>query len=134
MEGMDKQRHYSKAPITEALIDLRVELPVGTDVSQLEKIQEAIQADFPTKRNLTLSVGELLLGEQVSATARSKNNGFLFKSGDEKRILQVRLDGFTLSRLAPYQTWSLFRDEARQLWGLYRSVSKLVKTTRLALR
>ena len=47
---------------------------------------------------------------------------------------QVRPGGFTFSRLAPYQSWEPFRDEARRLWEITRTVVKPGTYTRVALR
>lgn len=52
-------------------------------------------------------------------------DGFLLSSSDKLRIVQARLDGFTFSRLAPYETWERLRDEAKSAWRIrkrtYRS-------------
>lgn len=39
---MQVKRHYSKAPITEAVIDLRVTLPEGFSVNKLAEIHPHI--------------------------------------------------------------------------------------------
>jgi uncharacterized protein (TIGR04255 family) len=44
------------------------------------------------------------------------------------------LDGFAMSRLAPYENWNAVRDEARRLWDIYRSIAKPSKLIRLAVR
>jgi len=132
---MPTQRHYPKAPITEAIIDLRVELPEGTGVDVLGKVHEGLEAAYPTKKNRIHAEVQGQIGDQgTAAAATSKRIGFLFRSQDGKYIFQARLDGFTMSRLAPYERWEPFRDEARRLWDVYRSVAKPTKVTRLALR
>lgn len=131
---MGTQRHYPNAPITEAIIDLRVELPETVKVADLEKVHAEEKAAYPTKKNRNLVIGQMQFGEQVAAATSSKHVGFLFTSKDEKQILQARLDGFTMSRLAPYERWESLRDEARRLWDVYRSFAKPTKVTRLAVR
>lgn len=132
---MPPQLPYPKAPITEAIIDIRVQLPEGTQVAELEKVHEGLEVAYPTKRNRMLAEFHGQMGEQgATAAASSKPIGFLFKSADEKQVFQARLDGFTMSRLAPYESWDPFRDEARRLWRVYRSVAKPVRVTRLAVR
>src|SRR3990172_12756662 len=132
---MPTKKHYPKAPITEAIIDLRVELPEGTGISELEIVHEGLEAAYPTKKNRILAEVQAQIGDQgAAAAARSKHVGFLFSSRDEKQIFQARLDGFTMSRLAPYESWEPFLDEARRLWDKYRSIAKPTKVTRLATR
>lgn len=131
---MGAQRHYPNAPITEALIDVQVELPKRFTVADLEKVHAEEKSAYPIKKNRYLLMGQMQFGEQVAAAASSKQIGFLYKSQDGKQIFQAKLDGFTMSRLAPYERWESLRDEARRLWDVYRSVAKPTKVTRLAVR
>ncbi len=66
--------------------------------------------------------------------AKYETQGFFFKSTNENKIFQARLNGFTFNKLFPYQTWDAFKDEARELWELYTSVAKPLSITRIALR
>lgn len=49
---MQVHRHYSKAPITEAIIDLKVAFPEGFTVDQLADIYASISNRFPTSEAL----------------------------------------------------------------------------------
>lgn len=131
---MGKQRHYPNPPITEAIIDLRVELPETVKVADLEKAHAGEESAYPIKKNRILAIGQIQVGEQVAAAARSKHIGFLFISMDGKQLFQARLDGFSMNRLAPYENWDVFCAEARRLWDRYRSVAKPKKLLRLAVR
>ena len=131
---MGTQQPYPNAPITEALIDLRVELPKRVTVAELEKIHAEEKTVYPIKKNRHEVTGQIQGGEQVAAAASSKHIGFIFTSQDQKQIFQARLDGFTLSRLAPYESWDEFCKEARRLWDRYRSVVEPTKIVRLAVR
>jgi len=44
------------------------------------------------------------------------------------------MDGFTFSKLKPYDRWEPFRDEAKELWSIYAEVAKPVSVRRLGLR
>lgn len=134
--SMDTVKYYSNAPITEAIIDIRVDLPSSVTVEDLKKIEEILQEDYPNAENhyefsAFLNFNE---AEPIEATGQRFHSGFKYKSKDGKRILQARLDGFTLSQLPPYQTWEPFKVEAYKLWALYRAVVTPKKVHRLALR
>lgn len=131
---MSRPRHYPKAPITEALIDLRVEVPPEVTASELQKAHADQEADYPRVEQANVAVGHMEVGKQVATSASTKQVGYWFRSADGKQIYQSRLDGFTMSRLAPYESWEPFRNEARRLWDVYRSVAKPVKVIRLAVR
>jgi uncharacterized protein (TIGR04255 family) len=49
-------------------------------------------------------------------------------------VFQAQLNGFTFSRLAPYESWNRFCAEARRLWQIYRDCLKPAEVTRLAVR
>lgn len=118
--------HYENAPITEAVIDIRVELSPGFSVGN--------GADYPTIDPQHTNVGQIQLGPTPSATASSQLSGFVYKSSDSKQILQAQIGGFTFSRLAPYQRWELFRTEAKRLWAAYRRIATPIRASRIAVR
>lgn len=125
---------YSKAPITEALIDLQVTLPDEITVADLARVNIGGEIGYPHRRNRFASETQIALGEQLGTATRQTHIGYTFVSSDERQIVQVRLDGFTFSRLAPYDRWETFRREAHRLWKFYRSVAEPVNVTRAAVR
>lgn len=131
---MAKPQHYSKAPITEAIIDVRVSPSDQLTVSDLALMVEGDELSYPERRDHCYAEGHFQLGKDTSASASSKHTGFVFYSEDKKQIFQARLDGFTMSRLAPYGSWTPFRDEARRLWEKYRSIVNPISINRLAVR
>jgi uncharacterized protein (TIGR04255 family) len=44
------------------------------------------------------------------------------------------VNGFTFSRLAPYQTWDQLRNEAKTLWDSYRQIVGALPVVRIGLR
>jgi uncharacterized protein (TIGR04255 family) len=131
---MSSRRPYANAPITEAIIDLRVELPAGTRLPELEYVHKRIKDDYPTKIERKLATGSIEVGLRVSATAQAEQIGFAFTSADKKQTALSLLSGFTFGRQKPYESWDPFRDEARRVWGFYRAIAKPTKVTRLAIR
>lgn len=126
--------HYPKAPITEAVIDLRVELPQGVSANSLDQVHKGEETSYSIVEPLMSNFGQMVFGQQASASASSSPMGFLFRSADKKQIYQARLDGFTMSRLAPYGRWEEFRSEGRRLWNSYRTVAQPSKVVRAAVR
>lgn len=131
-----KNEVFKNAPITEALLDIRVNLASDFNPDNLEKLYEEIKKDFPIKQVNTLweAVFEAKRGEKPQVSSNDRNNGYLFKSQDGSRIFQARIDGFTFNRLKPYDSWDGFSGEAKKLWNLYSKFAKPEKIKRLALR
>jgi uncharacterized protein (TIGR04255 family) len=127
-------QHYSRAPITEAIIDLRVQLRDDLPAAELRKAHLGQESAYPQVEAVNVTVGHMEVGERISTAATTKHMGFWFRSADGKQIYQARLDGFTMSRLMPYESWVPFRTEARRLWDVYRSIATPEKVVRIAVR
>lgn len=130
------EKHYSKAPITEAVIDLRVELPSKITVDDLVKVHHGEEAAYPTIEHMHTTMGKMMLSLQdgASASASTKHIGFLMRSAEGKKIHQARINGFSMSQLAPYPCWNDFCTETRRLWDIYRSFAEPSKLVRVAVR
>lgn len=131
---MQARKHYSRAPITEALIDIQVQLPQEAKLDILAQVYPSIQSEYPKSEEMLVFQGQMVAGASIGATASQSQIGYRAFSDDQKQILQVRLDGFTFSRLAPYDCWEKFRDEAKRLWSIYQSLTNPAAIIRLALR
>ena len=109
----DEKRHskgasIKMAPIIEAALNLKFDPADGFDFAQLDaSCREKYTHKYPKvftdiENNLTLECSENpQLGPIVS------HEGLRFMSADEKQILQVKTDGFTFSRLKPYEQWEV---------------------------
>lgn len=128
------QRHYSHAPLTEAVIDIRVELPSEVTRERLSNVHVGQEDDYPRREENIIVHGKMSIGAEVGASATQTANGYRFLSKDNRQIFQARLDGFTFNRLAPYDRWESFRDEARRLWTIYRSIATPKNITRIGVR
>ncbi|MBI3409317.1 MAG: TIGR04255 family protein [Planctomycetes bacterium] len=131
---MSSARRYRNTPITEALIELRVRQKSGITVRDLVHCHEGEEKAYPNRRELTIGLGLIEVGPRMSASASAEHVGFISTSPDQKQVYQARLDGFTFSRLAPYESWDAFVAEARRLWNLYRKCLQPEEVTRLAVR
>ena len=125
---------YENAPITEALIDIRVELPSGVTLETLEGVHSEVKGRYPGKKKRVYVQGQFSAGDEIGAVAKQTVMGFALATENGKQIFQVRLDGFTFSRLRPYGNWGELRDEGRRLWEIYRRAVSPRKITRVAVR
>jgi len=134
---MPTWERFPNAPITEALLDIRVSLPETISLSNLEGMQEAIKKRYPHKKPRSSNTIRVEMKENATepeVTRTGGPDGFFFTSADQKQIIQARMDGFTFSRLKPYDRWETFRDEAKEIWGYYIKYAVPTTVTRIALR
>jgi len=57
-----------------------------------------------------------------------------FRDKEEKQLIQVRTQGFSFNRLAPYSTLDEYLPEIERLWNLYTELAAPVKTRAVKLR
>lgn len=60
--------------------------------------------------------------------------GLRCESADKLHIAQFNRDGFSFSRLKPYQSWEQFYQEGMRLWKLYNEIAQSSEVQRLGLR
>jgi uncharacterized protein (TIGR04255 family) len=127
---------FPNAPITEAVLDIRVELPEKVKLEDLEAYQADISERFPEKKERISFAGGFQISKDGYSTIapEHKINGYLFKSQADKKIVQPSLGGFSFNKLNPYDSWESFCKEGRELWDLYSQKYKPTKITRIALR
>jgi uncharacterized protein (TIGR04255 family) len=131
-----ESRHYPRAPITEALVDLRVDYGRDVPLQELKRFGAAIRAEYPSEgtRNMVRSQITLDSIQQPHTQSSQTTLGYIFHSVDRRQAVQARTDGFTFSRFAPYQNWNQLTLQARQLWGLFVDSLEPKTVTRLAVR
>ncbi len=123
----------NNAPIVEAIFDIQTKVAGGVSLQDLESVHQSVMERFPEKAERI--VGQVTFGPKTPEPSQTQEiKGFLFKSPEQEKIFQVRLDGFTFNKLKPYETWPQFRDEAIELWKLYNSTANSQIITRIALR
>jgi uncharacterized protein (TIGR04255 family) len=128
------QRVYSKAPITEAVIDLRVNARPDLELADLKAAHFSFSTDYPGVQDLFENQLRFALGPVPQAQSASRQNGFRWIGADAASIVQARLDGFAVSRLAPYDRWEPFLQEARRTWDDFKSKTRPIGVNRIAVR
>jgi uncharacterized protein (TIGR04255 family) len=131
---MKPQKHYSRAPINEAVIDLRVDLPPDVTLEALAAIRVGEETAYPRTGRRGHVQWKVSLAPEIEPTSTDPGRGHVFSSEDTRQVFQARLDGFSFSRLTPYDRWDSFRDEARRLWARYRALARPEAVTRIAVR
>jgi uncharacterized protein (TIGR04255 family) len=127
---------FPHAPITEALIEVRAQLPSGVALADLEKLHAQLRAQYPDKKTRKTFEGKLEIADEKQRFKASpvQEDGYLFRSADEKQIVQYRLDGFTFNRLRPYSRWEDTYMEARRTWEIYRNAVRPLLVNHVAVR
>jgi uncharacterized protein (TIGR04255 family) len=126
---------FPNAPIVEAILDIRVELPKDATLDTLEMFYDTIKMRYPEKQHRTVFSAGIRFDRNGASVEKPEASqaGYLFRSPVEK-VVQSRLNGFSFNKLKPYSDWNAFRSEGRELWEIYVKIAKPLKITRIALR
>ena len=125
------------APSVEAIIDIRATPENRPDEESLKNFVQKKFCDYlfrDSQREIQYQV-IVSPNQPPNQTIQDRGwKGLRFQSKDQKYIAQFNRDGFTLSRLEPYQSWDLFRTEAMRLWDGYAEFVKPGQIHRVGLR
>jgi uncharacterized protein (TIGR04255 family) len=124
------------APITEAVIDIKAELPPSIGLEALSKFADG-DPRFP-QRIERRSLEPQIIQQQGAAPKvippSNEPDGYVFSSSTDFLVAQARLNGFTLSRIKPYHDGDTFLAQARDLWERYCGIAHPTRVKRLAIR
>lgn len=134
MEQLVKRRTDlgDNAPIQKALIDIRVIPRPELELVDLQSFSDSWPDRFPESTLESAFSGELHLGDKPSFTSSHSIRGVMFSSPES--IVQVQRDGFTFTKLAPYESWDSLLEETKNMWERYKEVAAPDSVRRLAVR
>ena len=133
---MPTPRLLKKAPIREAVVEVRIpKLQDGDALGSLEEMARnlpgypSIQAGFEFQGQFRFDPAG-----DVEADHETRPTGFRAISADEKQIVQIRLNGVSISRLEPYVSWEQLQTEASAVWSAYKARFEPDHVDRFGLR
>ena len=135
----EKFEHLPRAPIAEAVIDIRARAAAVLEEGALKPLLEAKLAGYQfldSQREIEIQHEVRAVGDAPpSSVIRDLGwKGLLFRSADERHIVQFNRNGFVFSRLDPYDTWQRLHDEGMRLWKEYVVIAQPIEIHRIGLR
>jgi uncharacterized protein (TIGR04255 family) len=130
-------QNLSHAPIVEAVIDFRARPMIPCDQAQFETYFKRELQDFPIVQiynQLNYQLKAKTDGQPEPTQATSSWHGLILRSADNLRVVQCQRDGFSFSKLQPYDSWDSFAGEALALWQKYAALTKPSEVQRLGVR
>src|SRR5258708_38923747 len=93
---------YPRAPITEALIDIRVAQREGLNVEEFRKLAKDFGDEFGTQNDQFRFTNVIAVGPAAQPIAPIKV-GIQFVGNSREKLFQAQIDGWTFNKLAPYR-------------------------------
>jgi uncharacterized protein (TIGR04255 family) len=120
---------YKRPPIVEAVIEVRLQTPIDSDL--LERIKDELLKEYPVPPLRTMAVNvELSEAPKVLQQAQ----GYRLSSGDGAALVNIGPNSLSTSRLAPYEGWEAFVACARLNFSTWRKLTGWRKISRLGVR
>ena len=126
---MTDPRHLPRAPIKEAVIDLRVDREIDVEV-----LDFSLSGFTKGSRIQNTELRLELHGPNLQHQESQRHIGYRHEAGEGKDIAQLTTAGLTLSRLTPYQDWNTFLSLAKKAWGDYSEAVGNVRVGRVGVR
>ncbi len=115
--------HLPHPPITEAVIDLDCDLPPNFSLAALEEpSRNQFRDRYPEFRKQF--VQQYMFEASVGSPPRPSSGSVAvqalqFLKDDEKQLVQLRAQGYSFNRLAPYTTLDDYIAEIERTWRIY---------------
>lgn len=110
------------APIVEAVLDIDCDMPLTLDLAALEtSVRDAFRDSYPTFRiqHLQEHQFEVQAEGTPKMTTRQGIQAFQLLQEDEKQLVQIRAQGFSFNRLAPYSSLDDYLPAIEHAWQLF---------------
>jgi uncharacterized protein (TIGR04255 family) len=128
---------FRNPPIVEAVFDVDCDLPPRFDLAVLETAaRELYEAQYPKFRIQYLQEHKIETTQDASPKmfTRLAVQALQFLHDDEKQLVQVRAQGFSFNRLAPYSSLDEYLPEIERTWRLYVGLVSPVQIRIIRLR
>lgn len=124
---------YRRAPVIEAVVDIRSTPRRNFTVGDVSALAETLLPEFTWEAEAIEREIEFSADGTKKMTERPV--GLMLRGqSDRSSVVQLQTGGFACSRLAPYERWEPFRDEARRLWTMYAQAAVPEVVTRVGVR
>ncbi len=132
----DRFPHLSRAPIAEAVIEIRARATTSWDEESVRTALSKRLTEYPQmfpRRQIQQQM--VVRGNRAEHQVSDAGwTGLEFRSANGKQVARFDRDAFSFARLRPYQRWEKFEEESLRLWGIHCAISAPADIQRVGLR
>ena len=129
--------HYTRPPISEAVIDIHTEFQQPPSMDQLQAVAGKFADSFPLKQLVNTLAFSLSVGPgqpDAKGETSSSSVGLRLSSSQNDRVLQLLRHGIAYSHLPPYSEWDTFLSGMQAVWPEFVKECGVTVATRMAVR
>ncbi len=133
-----KTENIKNPPVVEAVLDIDCDMPVNFSLEDnIPNICELYKDRYPKARKKHIQQHEIkreVGGETQVSTPAIKVQAVQLVQKDERQLIQVRSQGYSFNRLAPYSRLDDYLDEIQRTWELFQTEFKPIQVKQIRLR
>jgi uncharacterized protein (TIGR04255 family) len=136
MSTMRPYPHLTKAPVAEAVVEIRVRLSRPVVEADFNAFRDRLKDQFPKAQSIRYVASHM----QFESDEELKNDvstgliGVRLDDREGRWVVQAKSDGLAVSRLPPYESWDGLVTKLRALWPVYVEIFEPSTVLRLGVR
>jgi uncharacterized protein (TIGR04255 family) len=125
--------HYENPPVIEAVLSIAIEPLPEAALAQLKKVADDMTDVFPKVGPRYQAALSFQVGPAFASSAGQTTDGYVLRSADDTRVVELTLQSIAAHQLRPYTDWQTLEDLLR---STYESVEQElpIKPTALGVR
>jgi uncharacterized protein (TIGR04255 family) len=133
--AMNYPSHLTRAPITEAVLDVLVAPAAEGREDVFASFRDAALAEFPEANPIRQFQTQFAVnGTESSQSHAQKTLGVICWNRDKTRAVQARIDGFSVNHVKSYDHWEALLSHAQTWWAHYRRLVTPSRVVRCGVR
>lgn len=133
---MQSYPHLTKAPVAEAVVEIRVRLSRPVVQADFNGFRDRLKDQFPKVQNIRYVTSHMQFGsdEELKNDVSTSMIGVRLDDREGRWVVQAKSDGLAISRLPPYESWDGLVATLREVWPVYVEVFEPATVLRLGVR
>ena len=134
---VEQELKLRNAPIIEAVIDIDCDMPPSLDIKNLEEpARNRFRDTYPKFRHKMLREHKIETKDDAppEMSFRQEIQAIQFLHDDEKQLVELRRQGFSFNRLAPYSRLDDYMPEIERTWKVFLELTSPVQIRVIRLR
>ena len=133
----DRLIDLKSPPIIEAVLDIECDMPPAFHLAALEsRAHDTFRDQYPKLQKQLIETHSFVKkGEEPPTISATQGlQAFQFLKDDGRQLVQVRAEGFSFNRLAPYTSLDDYLPEIERAWGLFVGLASPVQVREIRVR
>lgn len=119
MDNSLRQPSLSKAPVAEAILDVRFGSSIDVQPAIFDTLLAKLKEKYPNQKKLSVQEAQIRFGGEdvtISGEQSTSHNGYILSDESQSRLIQIRQEGFAANILQDYRGYEDLKNMAKEVW------------------